>query len=358
MDVLITGFFKTITPLTYTSPDTEGLPKIGGQVYLPSSAIRGRLRRMARNAVIEETGKKMDFTDFYFLSVGGLNNAGKAQKAKSEAKPEGAEEGEDVAIKEAKESYAVQVLQAADRYNPLISLFGAGPGSPVAIPSKLSVNHAFAPQTVGSREPNPVSKVSPCRTDDVRVSPAETQELISEAFFDEYLVQVAGQRAGTELKNRLKELTRLRRKEGADKDAIDAEIKEIDAKLKEKPVSISNPGLDYEVINPGVTMETSMRVIRANEREMALLMRAFERLACEPVFGGKKSAGNGVVSGSFKISVREGRTGGFREAGHIEWNGDYTGLTRVDGVAKDWLEMRLPYENLKFDYKTLAAAAA
>lgn len=355
MDVLISGFIKTITPLTYTSPDTTGLPKIGGQVYLPSSAIRGKLRRMARNAIIEETGKKMDFTDFFFLSVGGLNNAG---KAKTEAKPEGGEDGGDALIKEAKESYAVQVLQTADRYNPLISLFGAGPGSPVAIPSKLSINHAFAPQTAGSRELNPVSTVSPCRTDDVRVSPAETQELISEAFFDEYLTQVAGQRAGTALKDRVKELRRSVKKEGADKDAINAEIKEIEAKLKEKPVSISNPGLAYEVINPGVTMETNMRVIRANEREMALLMRAFERLSFEPVFGGKKSAGNGIVSGSFKISVREGRTGGFREAGHIEWSGDYSGLTRIEGVAKDWLEMQLPYDELKFDYKTLAAAAA
>lgn len=355
MDVLITGYLKTVTPLTYTSPDTEGLPKIGGQVYLPSSAIRGKLRRMARNAVIEETGKKMDFTDFFFLSVGGLNNAG---KAKAEAEPEGDGDGKEVSLKEAKESYAVQVLQTADRYNPLISLFGAGPGSPVAIPSKLSINHAFAPQTVGSREPNPVSKVSPCRTDDVRVSPADTQELISDAFFDEYLAQVVGQRAGAALKNKINELKKLRRKEGADKDAINAEIKEIEAKLKEKPVSISNPGLAYEVINPGVTMETNMRVIRANEREMALLMRAFERLACEPVFGGKKSAGNGLVSGSFKISVREGRTGGFREAGHIEWSGDYSGLTRIEGLAKDWLELQLPYDELKFDYKTLAAAAA
>lgn len=354
MDVLISGFIKTVTPLTYTSPDTEGLPKIGGQVYLPSSAIRGKLRRMARNAVIEESGKKMDFTDFFFLSVGGLNNSGKNS---GEAKAE-SEDGEEAVIKKAKESYAVQVLQTADRYNPLISLFGAGPGSPVAIPSKLSINHAFAPQTVGSRELNPVSKVSPCRTDDVRVSPAETQDLISEAFFDDYLTQVAGQRAGTALKNRLEELKKLRKKEGADKDSIDAEKKEIEAKLKEKPVSISNPGLAYEVINPGVTMETNMRVMRANEREMALLMRAFERLACEPVFGGKKSAGNGIVAGSFKISVREGRTGGFREAGYIEWNGDYTGLTRVEGVAKDWLETKLPYDELKFDYKTLAAAAA
>lgn len=348
MDVLITGFLKTVTPLTYTSPDTDGLPKIGGQVYLPSSAIRGKLRRMARNAVIEETGKKMDFTDFFFLSVGGLNNAGKT-KTKSEGDDEDS-------VAEAKESYAVQVLQTAERYNPLISLFGAGPGSPVAIPSKLSINHAFAPQTAGGRDP--VSVVSPCRTDDVRVSPGETQELISDAFFGEYLAQVTGQREGSALKARLKKLRRDLKNEGVDKDAINAEIKEINLKLEDKPVSISNPGLKYEVINPGVMMGVSMRVVRANEREMALLMRAFERLAFDPVFGGKKSAGNGLVSGSLKISVREGRTGGFREAGHIEWGGDYTGLTRVEGIAKDWLEMPLPYDDLKFDYKTIAAAAA
>jgi len=328
--------------LTYTTPETEAttrsgqghkLPRIGGQVYLPASAIRGRLRRMARNAVVYETGKKLDFTDFYFLTVGGLNNE-KGEESKTEAK----------------ESYAVQVIQTVERYNPLISLFGAGPGSPVAIPSKLSITHAFAQN--GS---NPVSVVSPCRTDDARTLPAETQELIDDSFFDEYLVQVVGQREGAKLKARQKELQRELKKEGSDKDAIRLELNEIENKLKAKPVSISNPGLQYEVINPGVPLRVSMRVVRANEREMALLMRAFKYFAFEPVFGAKKAEGNGLVSGSFKILLREGRTDGFQEAGYIEWDGDYTGLTRVEGIAKKWLEMALPYNELRFDYKTVAS---
>jgi len=348
MDILITGTMKTITPLTYISPDVDGLPTIGGQYYLPSSAIRGKLRRMARNVIVEETGKKLDFTDFYFLTVGGLNNSG---KAKSKAEPEG-DDGDSVS--EAKESHAVHVMQAVERYNPLISLFGAGPGSPVAIPSKLSITQGIVQQTVG----NPVSRIAPCRTDDARVSPHEAKEIISDDFFSEYIAQVVGQREGSMLKARLDKLKRELKKEGADKEAINSEIKAINAKLKDKPVSISNPGIEYQAINPGAEMSVTIRIMRANENEMALLMRAFERLAFEPVFGGKKAAGNGVVAGSFKVSVRENRHGVFREMGHFEWSGDFNGLTHIDGIAKEWLEKPLPYDELRFDYKTIAAAAA
>lgn len=351
-DVFITGSFTTLTPLTYTAPNTDGLPRIGGQVYLPSSAIRGKLRRMARDSVIDETGKKLDFTDFFFLTVGGLNNAGKKKDEDAG--------GDDGAGKEAKESYAIPVIQAAEKFNPLISLFGAGPGSPLAIPSKLVVNHALAQSRyVNGKQVNPVSMVEPCRTDDARISPAETGELVSDEFFGEYIRQVAGQRAGSDMKKRKSELLRTLKKDGADTAAIREEIAEIEKALKEKPVSISNPALGYEVINAGETLETSMRVMRATEYELALLMRAFAGLAYNPVFGGRKAAGNGLVKGSFKIAVREhGKACAPREAGYFEWQGDYCGLSRVEGVANEWLELQLPFGELKFDYKTLATLAA
>lgn len=349
-EVFVTGSLTTVTPLTYKVPDRENLPRIGDAVYLPSSAIRGKLRRMARDVIIDETGKKLDFLDFYYLTLGGLNNSGKRGEQNAAEDDDGV-----VTDKEAKESYAIPVIQAAERYNPLISLFGAGPGSPLAIPSKLFVNHAIAQASATSA----VSKVSPVRTDDARISPMETQEVVSDTFFEEYLRQVAGQRAGSELKKRKTELLRLLKKGGVDAEAVRTELTEIDRALQTKPVSISNPGLDYEVINPGTKLTTSLRVIRANDTELALLMKAFARLAYHPVFGGKKAVGNGLVSGSFSVSMREhGKLVAPTEVGNFAWEGDFCGFTKIEGAPKEWLEMALPYGELRFDYKTIAAAAA
>jgi len=368
-DVFLEGSFTTLSPLTYTNPGTDKLPVIGGKPYLPSSAIRGKLRRKARDAVIMETGERLDFDDFFFLTLGGLNNESKGKKKSGDDVAEGASNEAEEKAAAAKESYGIRVIQAAERFNPLISLFGAGPGSPVAIPAKLAVAHAIAndikypvdkfnrPLISDDGKTGCASIVHPCRTDDARRSPADITDIVSEQFFDTYLERMAVQKEGSDLKKRKADLLALKRKAGADKDLIAKEINDIEQALKAKPVAISNIVLDYEVINPGVELATSMRVLRATENDLALLARAFQLLARESVFGGRIAHGNGLLAGNFVVSIREhGSLASRREVGRISWT-DPFGEAVFDGEPQKWLDMQMPWDDLDFTYKALAAVA-
>ncbi|WP_126448327.1 RAMP superfamily CRISPR-associated protein [Sulfuricystis multivorans] len=347
MDIIINGHLKTETPLTYTAPNLEGLPTIGGQPYLPSSAIRGKLRRHMRDYIVDATGKKLNFLDFYFLSVGGLNNEGKGKASKESKEEEENSAGENL------ESQAIDYAMAAQKINPLISIFGCGPGSPVAIASKLIVSHAIA---VG--DPLKVKcRIEPCRTDDARVSPAETYELVSEDFFEEYHRQSTLQRRGSELKKQKDDLhKRIKKASSAEEaQAIREEIKKIDEELNKKPVSISNPALGYDAIAPGTNLAVFMRMQRASDVEIALLMKAFERLAFNPVFGGRKAAGNGLVSGEFVVSTCERPGQPIKNVGTFGWDAFSLSLTATE-KAKEWLEKPIDFGVLDFSYEALRKA--
>lgn len=342
-DVFITGKLTAVSPLTYQAPFGEAgqIQRIGGKggkPYFPASALRGKLRRMARAVVYNGLGKKFNFDDFFYLTIGGLVDG----------------KGKDEAEGSPKQSYAMMVQRAAEQFNPLISLFGAM--SPLAIPSKLSIAHAVA-MSDGSC----TDIIRPCRSDDVRVRPAQTLELVDDSFEDLYLQRTGAAREGSLLKKKEAELrAALRKAEGVERESIQAQIAELEASKggKGAVVSISQPELSYEVIRAGTDLDFTARIMRATDTELALLMKAIDTFAYEPLLGAKVNHGNGVVKGALTVKTREhGKLCAPSEVGTIAWNGDYAGATFV-GEPFDWVTAEIPFDALDFTFATIKKEAA
>lgn len=351
------GTMTAVSPVTYSIPGGDGkLPVIGGNLYIPSSALRGKLRRLARDIIVDETGRKLPFDDFFFMTLGGLFNTKNKKENRKEA--EGGENGEAEKAENAtaNESYAIEYYREAERINPFISLFGSGPGSPVGIPAKLHVMHAIANR-------RDADNVHPVRCDDARRDPAITMEIVDESFFEEYMERAGAQRSKSLLNKEIEEISksiRALRKKGGNQDEIDElekRRKDLDAKKNDiTEVSISHPGLDYEVIPSGAVMGVSMRIIRASDVEAALLLKAIERFAYNPVIGGRVAAGNGVVSGEMRVKVREKPASPPVEIGVISWKGDFSGLEVQGEKVQALLDYAIPFAEYDFSYKRLASA--
>jgi CRISPR type IV-associated protein Csf2 len=121
------GIFEATQSLAYTP-------------YFPASAIRGALRRAARNVLFDYIkDKKWGLELHRLLTIGGVSSSG----------PEG--------------DININAIQAFRKNNPLISLFGAtsGPNNPW-IEGRLSVGHAIP------SDPFQPSIITGIRTDPVR----------------------------------------------------------------------------------------------------------------------------------------------------------------------------------------------
>lgn len=350
LDVFIEGSFKTVTPLTYSLPTDESksgcLPRIGDKLYLPASAIRGKLRRLAIQTLVEEVGK-LNFKDYYYLTLGGLKDGGVVDKSES-----------------GKEQYAVSVMQWIKKNNPLITLFGAM--TPVATPGRLSVSHAIAhnaidtSNTYKTRDLAKVDKICPVRVDDARQRPSEMLELVDDEFLDAYLERTDEARVTSSAKKKEKalktQLYELKKSKASEEDiaAVSEQLKEVNEELKSSKVTqIANISLAFEAIPADEDMRFSMRIMNASEVEVSLLMKAIQRLSYNPVFGGRNAVGNGLVAGNFVMSTRPaGKLVPPTMSGKFSWEGDFAGAT-FEGFAKEMVEAKLPFDELDFNYESI-----
>lgn len=306
-DVFMAGKLVTASPLTYTTPDCNGLPRIAGKIYFPGVAIRGALRRAARDHVVDYVrrvdGKaKLSFEDFYFLTLGGIKNP----KSKDDEEEKNA-------------SKAIHAVQFAEEYNPLISLFGAM--APVTITSKLQVEPAIAISNgVDATEIRP-DIIRHTRTDDAQVRAATIAGLIdTESFIDAYERYRNGLTESQQAKNQSK--TAAKTKKSQDDSTAPAEPAK-----KQTHVSIAQPGLVYETIPPGTELELRMRMMRVNRAEISLFMNALNRFSFNPLLGGRRQHGNGLVSGELTVAVRgAGQMVRPQGVGTLSWDSDFSGL--------------------------------
>lgn len=326
-DVFLAGKLVTASPLTYTIPDCNGLPRIGGKLYIPGVAIRGALRRAARDHVLEyirrhtDAAAKLSFEDFYFLTLGGIKNPGKK---------DGSEES--------LESKAIHAVQFAEQNNPLISLFGAM--APVSIASKLQVEPALAISNgVEVAEVRP-DIIRHTRTDDAQVRAQTIAELIDTAsFLDAYRQYKEGLRKSQEAKK-----ANRAPKDKETQDGNDTK-KAPEGKKVQTHTSIAQPDLVYEVIPPGTEFALRMRMMRASRAEISLFMNALNRFSFNPLLGGRRQQGNGLLSGQITASARRaGQMVKPQRIGALSWDADFAGLQYEQVGA--WGEIGASFEDI------------
>ncbi len=358
MDVFLKGTITAVSPISYTTPEfgrktkpgeAVKLPTLSGRLFIPASALRGRLRRMARDLVFEAQREKdsefrFPLADFNLATLGGVKSA--SDKDAAEDKTE------------------LERVSKARVSNPLASLFGAF--SPVTLPGRLCVGHAI---TVGMVNPDTgvlaAGAVSPelvrhIRTDDLARSP-EAWEMVDDDAASEYSAQAAEARERSGLNEEIQELDKALRAAKRAKDV--AEVASLEEKIKDakarrdgaKAVSLSQQ-LTYEVIPAGTRMESSIRLTNCSAEEVVLFFKALDRFACNPVIGGRLNHGLGVVKGEWEVQFRESSGGSPFAAGKVSFDGDFHSL-KATGKTAEWLGADLPWDRLDFSADLLKKAA-
>lgn len=333
-DVFFNGVLTTVTPVSYTTPDLDKvqikepgqLPKMAGRLYVPAPALRGKLRRMARDIVRDglsaaDNDYLFPLADFYLNTLGGVKGGGK----------DGAEGKELVAR-----------IRRVREFNPLVSLFGAM--APATVPGKLSVGHAIDAGQV----PSIPMLVQHMRTDDLARS-ADNWDMVQANAAAEYDELKSGALARSELKSQIEEKKKfLRTADNEQKKLINDEIKKMEEDLKSlKAVSVQLPNLKYEAIPAGVALTSDFRLMGVTEAEIALFVKAINLFACNPVIGGRLNHGLGVVSGNWTVKYRAAGTSAMEMAGSVSVAGDFMPAA-MTGQVDAWFKMSLPWAEYNF----------
>ena len=333
-DVFFNGVLTTVTPVSYTTPDLDKiqikepgqLPKMSGRLYVPASALRGKLRRMARDIVREglstaDNDYLFPLADFYLNTLGGVKGGGKDDA-----------EGKELVAR----------IRRVREFNPLVSLFGAM--APATVSGKLSVGHAI---DAGQVPASPML-VQHMRTDDLARS-ADNWDMVQANAAAEYDALKSGALARSDLKVRIEEKKKLlRTADDEQKKLIRDEIKKLEEDLKSlRSVSVQLPNLKYEAIPAGVDLTSDFRLMGVTEAEIALFVKALNLFACNPVIGGRLNHGLGVVSGKWSVMSRITGMSNMETAGSVSIAGDFMPAA-MTGQVDAWLNMTLPWAEYNF----------
>ena len=273
--------------------DTARLPRLAvtgdsGSIvytaYFPASGIRGKLRRMARNAVAEITGKPWDIDTHRTLTIGGVKGSGSEQSLDLKGR------------RELRKHYVIQ------------SVFGQSSGFGVSwVGGKLMVGFAVPEKPV---IPDIVTGI---RSDDLVRNPDEAEFLSKDAY--EQLSEIAdAERKSTRLRQEKKALEkelRQAKKRGDDERvaAIQESLKRIEADtealadLVSADVSVQMPLSGYEVIPPGTPLSHRMVLRNPDKAEIGVLFAALEKFATDPQLGAHAAHGCGIVQAEWEVFV-------------------------------------------------------
>ena len=333
--VVFKGFFTTLQPVSFSTHDKSGkdkfaLPRLGDQLYLPASGIRGAIRR-AMYRVVEDfviaRGQRFSLKDCMMLAQGGIVVAKKKAASRDAEAGDDAEEGDSegkAADDTMGDTRNVAIYVRTNRFaaarNPLLALCGS---MEYGIPGHWSCSHALA-----SREVEPV-RVHSVRANEFLRNPSSLNQLAPAALEDaeRWQNQAAAHAA---CKNRVEELTLELRRLGKKGDPTRAE--EIRSEIKR--VEAEDPGivhiaqlLTHECIPPGTVFEHEFVLRGASDLELALLLAGLDAFAQEPYLGGRRNHDYGLVSGSWAVS-RRGKYGEpLADFGRVSFAGDFRGLT-------------------------------
>jgi CRISPR type IV-associated protein Csf2 len=273
--------------------DTARLPRLavsgdGGSgvytAYFPAAGIRGKLRRMARNAVAEIAENPWDIDTHRTLTIGGVKGSGSEPSLDLKG------------MRELRKHYAIQ------------SVFGQSSGFGVSwIGGKLMVGFAVP------EKPLTPDIVTGIRSDDLVRNPDEAEFLSKEAYTQ--LSEIAGaERKATRLRQEKKALEKELRqveKKGDDErvkiiqeslERIEAETEAL-SDLLSADVSVQMPLSGYEVIPPGTPLTHRMVLRNPDEAETGVVFAALEKFATDPQLGAHAAQGCGIVQTDWEVIV-------------------------------------------------------
>lgn len=330
-DIFFDGALTTVEPFTFSQPFGDGhLPRMGGKLYIQASSIRGKLRRLARDVIYEETGcVKLPLADFYFLTLGGIKS--------------GKTEGE----KDSEDKLAVNKVMAVREKNPLVSLFGAM--APQTIPGRLMVSHAIAMNDI------PTDIVKHVRTNDLVRTP-EMVGILNDSALSDYLAMKgeADVRSKVSADIKVKQAHLRKLDKGSDAYAtLSAEINDLkEGKKGMTQVQVGLPNLEYEVIPQGAKLSSRFTLSGATEREAILFLKAMDRFAQNPQLGGKANHGLGVVAGEWDVRFRSAGKP-METAGRLTFAGDYM-PAEATGKVREWIDAPLDLSDCNFSAELAA----
>lgn len=291
------------TPIPYQQTSS------GPVYYFPSSGIRGSLRRAAASVVldktIERTGEQKPFSldEHYAMVLGGVKGS------------------------EIQERFGITLVEGVLAKNPLLAVFGAGDGGVLGfVEGKLAVGSAYCEPGV-----EPVV-FSGARTDEFFRSPDRVKYLSDDdlsALVGRSIANRESSLAKKEVDGLTAEMKKIARStEDADIARV-AAIKEQIASIEEardkslkdagaKSVSVGLTLAGYKAIPRGEKLEHTLKLFRANEIELGLLLATLQRFALEPILGAHSANGLGTVSACW--SVRQVNTTGVTELGSVSFD--------------------------------------
>ena len=363
--IVFKGEITAEQPISYSVPGAakgtdHTLPRIGRHLYLTASGLRGALRHAATEIVMDlvdanPDGKKLNLDDYFLLAMGGVKDA-KVSAKKGTAEKSAEDEDGDDAEKSVSDTDIVRMLRAnrhVRAHNPLVGLFGS---MRHGVSGSLYCAHAIAPEGI---EPTRVRYV---RSNDFQRDPGVLDRL-DESVLDAFIARQADAAERTDGNNRKKALEQEKKKlrrEGASErlKEIHAEIAAIEA-AQPKDVQLQLPNITYQVIPAGTVFSHEFTLSNPTDAEVALLLRALDRFALNPLLGGHRAHGLGRVSGRWSVRMREQGEREFTEAGEVWFKGDFTGLEltgRIAEFTKVWDALVAARDALEFTEAGIAAA--
>lgn len=253
------------------------------RLCFPASSLRGTLRRHTRDIVreymIDLTGQDKPFTltDHYWLTLGGIKQSGKEDKA------------------------SVLDMEQTRAQNPLISLFGAG--DPF-IAGHLSIGYAVAIESI-----SPVV-LAGVRTDDLKRSPDQLR-FLKTGEVDQMIEQAQGNARRAQLQKDIDALKiEIKKADKADKVALKESLAVMEGDLKAQKeetgdVSIGMPLAGWEAIPEGTQLHHRMalhnRLGTTAMLELGLLLSALSRFGLDPYVGAHRAHGCGLISAHWAV---------------------------------------------------------
>lgn len=363
--IVFKGEITAEQPISYSVPGApkgvdHTLPRLGRNLYLTASGLRGALRHAATEIVMDlvdanPDGKKLNLDDYFLLAMGGVKDAKTPpKKGGTDEKSADDEDGDD-AEKTASSADIVRMLRAnrhARAHNPLVGLFGS---MRHGVSGSLYCAHAIAPE---GTEPTRIRYV---RSNDFQRDPGVLDRL-DESVLDAFIARQADAAERTEGNNRKKTLEQEKKK--LRRDGASERLKEIDAEIaaieatQPKDVQLQLPNITYQAIPAGTVFSHEFTLSNPTDAEVALLLRALDQFALNPLLGGHRAHGLGRVSGHWSVRMREPGEREFTEAGEVRFNGDFTGLEltgRIAEFTKVWDDLVAARNALEFTEAGIAA---
>lgn len=330
------GHLTAEAPLQVSYPDLDGkLPRTPhGEAFLNGGTLRGPLRKCALRAVrrllasadgVPEKGL-LTLTDEYMLGSG-IDRSREVNNEKAEgADPVGE-----------------QLLR---KVNPLLSLFGRW-----NLPSRLECSEL---RTDAS---NVITAGQGVRHDQFARDP-DAVEILSDDDKETLLREARSAReSALAIEEVRRELAKTKRAYGAASDAGDkAETKRLGAlinELKEKEKtaradregaehSIQHPLSGFEAIAPGSRLSARLGLINGRQAYLGIILHALAEFAREPVLGGHRNIGAGLVSGAFDV---------------FQWTPGELQATKIGSVRFDDLGFHIEGDTLQAAFDAVADPA-